>query len=336
MKSFDHSSHELELFQELEDDGCAFWDFGKLYLYNPKAEIFNVAAINLNKKIEVRYCKNKKGLTYHGYYKKNVRPLSEVRVLNSWEPINPIVDTDVPEPIAKLVRDGIAYGVRAGDNVNDPTKYYLKAKCCLANGNGRKRVEVRFDKDLDKLIYYADTKGFSSVLVNGLWETVSPIHLAEKTNKKNISDTKITKKKEATTMAYENSNGKRSNNKTSSTMETVKDSLVHGAQVAVADEAGELMLSAAETLLGDAYPALLSTPDGKEIAKGITAVALLYATDTLPGVVPQEENVRVAAGLVLEAVARDVVQPRLKMLQPVLLQLASAGAKAVISSNNKK
>lgn len=133
-----------------------------------------------------------------------------------------------------------------------------------------------------------------------------------------------TKKEEKTTMAT----GKTSMEKTK-TLETVKEAMVHGAQVAVADEAGEVMLNVAQVMLGDAYPALLATPDGKEVAKGMTAIALMYAIDSLPGIVPQEEGVRAASAMVLEAVSRDLVQPRLKRLEPVLLSLASAGAKVL-------
>ncbi|MFA6049946.1 MAG: hypothetical protein WC761_01995 [Candidatus Paceibacterota bacterium] len=166
-------------------------------------------------------------------------------------------------------------------------------------------------------------KGFS------VQQKIPPaVHTPTKITKSPTSSKKKTSKKEDTKMDYDRTPSARKTSK-ASTMKAVKDALVHGSKVAVADEASNVMLSAAKLLLGDAYPVLMSTPDGQEVAKGLTAIALMYATDVLPGVIPQEDAVRTASTLVLEAVSRDLVQPRLAALQPVLMQLAAAGAKVL-------
>ena len=212
-------------------------------------------------------------------------------------------------------------------------------------------VDIYYDEKTRDIVCFSDR--YREVHIQGVWyktinfaslhgylanRTEKPFSAQQKIPPAEYTPTKIIKsppsskkkslKKEDMKMDYERTPSPRKTTKTA-TMKAVKDALVHGTKVAVADEASNVMLMAAKLLLGDAYPVLMSTPDGQEVAKGLTAIALMYATDVLPGVIPQEDAVRTASTLVLEAVSRDLVQPRLAALQPVLMQLAAAGAKVL-------
>ena len=118
-----------------------------------------------------------------------------------------------------------------------------------------------------------------------------------------------------------------------SSMTSTKDMLVasvtHGTKVAAADEASEVLLALVEALVGDAYPDLARTERGKDFVKIFAALGLHYAATNYSEMIPQADGVAAACGLVVEASARDVVQPELKKLGPVLKRLASLGQGAL-------
>ena len=126
------------------------------------------------------------------------------------------------------------------------------------------------------------------------------------------------------------SNEKQGVKKMSRTIENVKKSLVHGAKVAAADEAGEVVLSIATELFKEVPQVAgpLETETGKSVGKLVLATTLLQLIESK--VIPDESgNVEAALVMVVEAAGRDFIQPQLKKLTPQLQRLASVAASAV-------
>lgn len=137
-----------------------------------------------------------------------------------------------------------------------------------------------------------------------------------------VSESKKQKKKRTKKMSSKNTNSE-------STKEMFVRSVTHGGKVAAADEASEVLLQLVEALAGEAYPELAKTERGKDFMKMFAALGLHYAASNYGEMVPHSEGVADACGLVIEASARDVIQPQLAKLQPVLARLASVGASAL-------
>lgn len=114
-------------------------------------------------------------------------------------------------------------------------------------------------------------------------------------------------------------------NPKNSTVKMVGDAVAHGGKVAVASEAGDVLLEIAQAALGDRYPDLFKNDEGKQIAKMTVAIMLHYGTDSHPGAFPGPEAIGKACEYVVEGSARDLIQPRLTALRPKLDKLASVG-----------
>lgn len=108
------------------------------------------------------------------------------------------------------------------------------------------------------------------------------------------------------------------------TLEIVKSAVVHGAKVAAADEAGNLVLSAVREMVTDSpmVAHLLETESGQQVTKLVAATAFIQAIES--GMIPDESgNIRQGLSLVIEAAARDFIQPQLAKITPHLTKLAS-------------
>lgn len=114
-------------------------------------------------------------------------------------------------------------------------------------------------------------------------------------------------------------------NPKNATVKMVGDAVAHGGKVAVASEAGDVLLEIAQAALGDKYPDLFQTDEGKQIAKMTVAIMLHYGTDSHPGAFPAPEAIGKACECVVEGSARDLIQPRLTALRPKLDKLATVG-----------
>lgn len=112
-------------------------------------------------------------------------------------------------------------------------------------------------------------------------------------------------------------------NKTTGDMLT--DGLARGAKTAVADEAAGLVLEVAKGVIGDSYPEFFKTAQGEDIAKIMTATALYHLAANNPAMFPGAEHIAAACGLVVEASARDLLQPKLASVKPLLANLATLG-----------
>lgn len=100
------------------------------------------------------------------------------------------------------------------------------------------------------------------------------------------------------------------------------NSLARGAKTAGADEAGNLLLDIAGTILGSEFTDRVQTPMQRSLAKVVVAVVIDCAASAEDSFVPESEAVSEACGLVIEAAGRDLLQPHLAKLRPLLLQLA--------------
>lgn len=99
-----------------------------------------------------------------------------------------------------------------------------------------------------------------------------------------------------------------------------------GASTAAVDEIGEELVDiATEVLPSDMVATLASSPEGRSVLKGGMALVLLHlsGTETLA----DYPGVESACTLELEAVSRDLVQPRLKKLRGSLGRLSALGRK---------
>lgn len=108
------------------------------------------------------------------------------------------------------------------------------------------------------------------------------------------------------------------------TLDIVKGSLLHGAAVGVADEAGNAILDITSDLLSDVIPTeALATSQGKMLAKLFGATLLVQLTQS--GVLEDEDGkIQKVSEFVLEAVGRDFLQPKLAALTPKFNQLKKA------------
>ncbi len=105
------------------------------------------------------------------------------------------------------------------------------------------------------------------------------------------------------------------------------EALIHGAKVAAADEGGNAVLGIAEEVFGDLYPELAKTAQGKSLMKLTTAFAVAYAATSFPGVMPGGvENIQAASLMIAEAAGRDLIQPHMEKITPMIKQLAAVGA----------
>ena len=109
------------------------------------------------------------------------------------------------------------------------------------------------------------------------------------------------------------------------TGEMLSEHLVRGGKVALADEAGEITQEVAQSMLGELYPEVFKTPNGRAFAKLVAAGMLHYGAEKFPDMVPGAEHIQAACGYVVEAQARDLVQPRLTQMRPALARLATVG-----------
>lgn len=118
----------------------------------------------------------------------------------------------------------------------------------------------------------------------------------------------------------------------STAFDTIKKATIHGTKVAAADEAANLMLELASTLFPVQAAFLSDSENGRIALKYMTASTLITFIDY--GVVPIEgaEGIRRAAELVLEATARDGVQPMLAKITPILTKLAAQGRNLVVTT----
>ena len=115
-----------------------------------------------------------------------------------------------------------------------------------------------------------------------------------------------------------------------STTETILESLAHGAKVGVADEAGEATLGIAEAIFGEHYPELAKTPRGRSIMKAVGAGGMMFLAGSQPEMLGgMAESVTAGCAMVLEAAGRDLLQPEMKKITPMIKQLAEAGASSL-------
>jgi hypothetical protein len=123
-----------------------------------------------------------------------------------------------------------------------------------------------------------------------------------------------------------------------STVERVKLAVKQGAAVAIADEAGNAMLEIGKAILiGDdkdgpaaiAIGSMLNSAQGRSLLKLTAATALMQACNS--GLIDEEEYPFVGTGadLVVQAAARDLLQPRMALLTTQLGKLSAAGRRAV-------
>ncbi len=112
-----------------------------------------------------------------------------------------------------------------------------------------------------------------------------------------------------------------------SSMQMFAEAFVHGGKVALADEGGNATLAIAETILGDMYPEISKTKEGKTFMKAFTALAVHYGVTQFPEMIPGgAENVQAACTMIAEAAGRDLLQPHLQKITPLIAQLAQVGA----------
>jgi len=125
--------------------------------------------------------------------------------------------------------------------------------------------------------------------------------------------------------------------RTKKTRNAVKDAVIHGGKVAAVDSIGEALLDGAKLIIGeDNLPeGFLSTKLGRDITKAVMATAVHAATthEGLSEFIPKEDAVGAACELQLEACARDLIQPNLAKLQPLLMKLGRLGALAAESDD---
>lgn len=117
-----------------------------------------------------------------------------------------------------------------------------------------------------------------------------------------------------------------------SSIERMVEAATHGAKVSVADEAANSVLEISQALFGDAYPEMMKTPAGRAMVKATTSLALHYAAEKYPAMVGGEQmakGLQAATELVVEASARDLIQPQIAKITPVVRQLAEIGTQSL-------
>lgn len=111
-----------------------------------------------------------------------------------------------------------------------------------------------------------------------------------------------------------------------STGEMLTDAVAHGAKVAAADEASTVVLNLAKMLIGESYPEFFKSKQGEDIAKIITATAVYHMASNNPGMIPGGVHVAAACSLVIEASARDIIQPQIGKVGEMFKTLGALGA----------
>lgn len=107
-----------------------------------------------------------------------------------------------------------------------------------------------------------------------------------------------------------------------STKDRVQASAVRGLKTVAADSVANTVLEIAEMILGEKFKTYSRTPTQRAVLKLMTATLLIYACEIDGTPVPEAEKVAAACGLVIEAGSRDLIQPHIEKLRPVLLRLA--------------
>lgn len=114
----------------------------------------------------------------------------------------------------------------------------------------------------------------------------------------------------------------------------IVDALTHGAGVAAADEAANLILEIGNDIVGDAQMKhLTSTPQGASMTKAVLATLLIHGVDVVTEDASQRQQVEKACELVLEAASRDLLQPKMSKIRARVAQLAQAGSKCLTSAS---
>ena len=113
------------------------------------------------------------------------------------------------------------------------------------------------------------------------------------------------------------------------TIDALSEAFKVGAQTAVADEAANAILGVAEALVGDAYPELAKTEQGKLLMKLMAATVLHHVADANVPFIPEKEATKYACSLVMEAATRDLVQPKIAIITPAITSLAAVGRMAI-------
>lgn len=119
-------------------------------------------------------------------------------------------------------------------------------------------------------------------------------------------------------------------NKKDSAMKTnLKNSIAAGAKTAAADEAGNLLLDLVDKVSNGSIGVDRMSPEGRSLAKMVAATLLLHSTETLFDDTATREGVEAACGLVISAASRDIIQPRMRELRAIGLNLANIGNKSL-------
>lgn len=95
-----------------------------------------------------------------------------------------------------------------------------------------------------------------------------------------------------------------------------------GAQLALANEAGELTLEAIASLFPQLQP-FLKDDLGRSLGKAAGATLLTYLAEATD--IPEKENIARVCGLVLTASTQEVASDKLAALRPILLKIAALG-----------
>lgn len=151
-------------------------------------------------------------------------------------------------------------------------------------------------------------------------EIIQKLHNANPQEKEPLKEKKEEKMTQPTTSTFLSP---------TETVNVLSEAVKHGSQVAVADEAANAVLAVVEVLVSDEYPDLLKTEGGKTLAKLVAATLLHHLASSNVPFVPDCSATKAACGLVMEAAARDILQPKIKALTPVLANLATVGKNLV-------
>lgn len=112
----------------------------------------------------------------------------------------------------------------------------------------------------------------------------------------------------------------------SGTITTIKndvvDAAVHGAKVAAATKASDALAAEIGKMLKKAGLRQASTPAGVRLIELLTPVLVDLIATRYSGLVPQADSVRNAACFAIEGKSRDLLEPLLTQLVPLLTQFA--------------
>lgn len=101
-----------------------------------------------------------------------------------------------------------------------------------------------------------------------------------------------------------------------------------GAQVGLADEAGNVVLQFANSAANGKLTPYLQSAEGRALAKLVAATLLLHGIEFVSDDDATRTQVAAGCSLVIEAASRDFLQPKMAELRQVGLDLAKIGAKA--------